>query len=217
MDIRINEHDEFLLSELLDGDLSPDEAAGLRLRMEQEPALQEAYDSLARVNAALETRRADQPAVDWDKFYRDVMNAVEGESVASRSTIRLGRWIRLGVPLAAAAAIVLLVSIYPFGPETSRTGSAPGTMLVRVRQPTPVDQADPGSLEIAFARPTWPDPNQATPGEVIQVTFLQSVVLQEAIEKDDETARSRSGVVIAGGASSLPDGLIDELMGGPPL
>ncbi len=57
----VTERDEFLLSQLLDGDLPPVEADALRERMARDPALREAYESLARVNAAIERQRDDQP------------------------------------------------------------------------------------------------------------------------------------------------------------
>lgn len=62
---RITQHDEYLLSRLVDGDLPGDEAESLRGRMEREPDLRAAFQSLVRLDAALKARRADQPRVDW--------------------------------------------------------------------------------------------------------------------------------------------------------
>ena len=58
---RLNENDEYLLSRLLDNDLPADQAAGLRARLQTEPELRACYDSLGRLNAALERRGAGAP------------------------------------------------------------------------------------------------------------------------------------------------------------
>jgi len=228
MTTRIDEHDEFLLSRLLDGDLATDEALALRRRMEQEPALQEAYDALARVDAALRTRQADRPVLDWGRFHREVMDRVQADAAVSHATLQLRRWIRLGVPLAAAAAIVLLVSVYPFGTPTSPTGTgagpdsappegAPGTMVVRLGRPLLVEPTDADSLEVAVGRHRRPEPDATGRDAPVQVTFVRSERLREAVEREDETVRTQSGVAIAGNSSPLPIVVFDEFMGEPPL
>ena len=73
----INEHDEFLLSRLLDGDLSPAEAEALRRRIENDPGLSEAYDAMARLDDLLKGRRADHPQVDWKAFHARVVDQVK--------------------------------------------------------------------------------------------------------------------------------------------
>jgi len=229
MDKRVSEHDEFLLSQLLDGDLPPDEATALHDRMEREPALRDAFASLARVNAALERRRRDRPEIDWGKFHANVMDAVEAEAASPPAAIRWVRWIRIGVPLAAAAAIVLLVSVDPFGPETAEPGRKPGggpvlndgqggQLVVQIERPGPGETQETGAIEVAFTRAARLEPGGVEGSdEAIQVAFLQSERLQEAIEKEDEANRRRTGIVIAIASSSLPGGVAPEFMEEPPL
>ena len=91
----INEHDEFLLSRLLDNDLSPAEAEVLRRRIEDEPALSEAYAAWLGWTGLLKGRRADQPQVDWKAFHAHVTDQVEraAEAKAAPVTFRLSRWL----------------------------------------------------------------------------------------------------------------------------
>lgn len=108
----LNEQDEFLLSRLLDNDLPPDEAADLRARMEREPQLRKAYEATTRIDSLLAARRADQPQINWSAFHRQVMAQVEAQTIHQR-TIRLADFLRVALPLAAAAAIALVVWFWP--------------------------------------------------------------------------------------------------------
>jgi len=149
----INEHDEFLLSRLLDNDLPPAEADALRRRIEAEPALAQAYARMAQLDSLLKARRADQPQLDWKGFHARVINQVEraAEAKASRPVIRLSRWLSIGVPLAAAAAIALVVILRPPSGTTRPIGD-PGVLVVKYKEPPPAAPAPEGSNKINFKR-----------------------------------------------------------------
>jgi anti-sigma factor RsiW len=145
----INEQDEFLLSRLLDDDLSPQEAADLRARMQREPELQEAYQALSRIDSLLVARRADQPQVDWTRFHREVMDQVEAEA-GSRRTIRLTDFLRVGMVLAAAASIALVVWFWPHnGAGIANSNPHPTVLAVNYPRPKPADTND---IEVSYVR-----------------------------------------------------------------
>lgn len=154
----INEHDEFLLSRLLDDDLPADEAANLRARMEREPELRRAFTAMSRIDILLGARRADQPQVNWTRFHSQVMNLVEAEA-ARPITIKLSSYLRAALPLAAAAAIALVIWYWPHGKTplpikhdpTSGSGiaQAPDTVI---RIAGPASTSDEDGIHVTFAR-----------------------------------------------------------------
>ncbi len=171
----INEQDEFLLSRLLDEDLSPEEATALRARMEREPELRAAYAAMTRIDSLLAARRADQPQVDWSRFHGQVMNQVETEA-ARRVTIRLADFLRVALPLAAAAAIALVVALWPRGGriQPGPHGNIPGPAV-----------ADSGS-EIRYYHP-----ESADTGDTIRVSYARSDELSQEYRAIDDKARSQ--------------------------
>lgn len=188
---RIDENDEFLLSQLLDGDLPADEADALRLRMDTEPALREAFEQLARVNQLLVRRREDQPEVDWDRFHERVMASVQQEKPSRPGIIPLARYLWIGAPLAAAAAVALLFTVQaPEGPV--RPGPEPlepvGRTPIRVAVGPPPAERPTGAPEIDFHRALAKAAEKpATP----QVDFVRSERLDQAIRDQDEARRNR--------------------------
>jgi hypothetical protein len=160
----INEQDEFLLGELLDGNLPEAEAQALRERLEREPALRSAYDEIRRLNDLLTARRADQPVVDWDRFHRQVMEAVDAEPVAAPSVIRFPMWARVAVPLAAAAAVALVVTLYD-----------PGTQEVVVEYVQPGEPTSAGDCTFVYNRP-GAVPAPASDGTDVYVELAKSDV-----------------------------------------
>ncbi len=208
---RIRENDEFLLAELLDGHLPADQAADLRQRMERQPELRAAFKSLADVHALLARRQADQPRVDWRGFHKRVMDAVEAEPVAPPRRSQLARWLRIGAPLAAAAAIALLVSRYPAGPETGGPEAASSAGPVAAVAPS----GDVGQVLVRFERPPLDSAGQTG---VVQVSFARSAQLAEAIQQEDKANRSRPPTVFAAvPPPSLPDGALRAFLEAPPL
>lgn len=170
----INEQDEFLLSRLLDNDLPAEEATALRARLERETELRGVYAAMTRIDALLTARRADQPNVDWSRFHREVMDQVEAEA-ARPITIRLANYLRVALPLAAAAAIGLVVWFWPHG--------GPGL-------PPPPEGNKPSqlyaSLSVEYHRPPSTDA-----GDVVRVSFARSDELSKEYQLEDEKSRNR--------------------------
>ena len=192
---RISEKDEFLLSRWLDGDLSPDEETGLRERLGREPALRSALASMERLESALADRRADQPEVDWPAFHERVMDAVRAEAAAPSRTIKFPGWARVALPLAAAAAILLMVSIPrppgdpgvdPIGPNPLLTDTTPPDGVGPPMRPTAKPRerkTTGGTMLVRFNRPSSPAPRT---GETVRVTFARSDQLAGVMASADK-------------------------------
>lgn len=80
MSDHVNERDEFLLSQLLDGQLAEAEAVALRIRIQNEPQLARAFDEMGRLDALLHARGGDRPAVDYQAFHQNLMTHVDALS-----------------------------------------------------------------------------------------------------------------------------------------
>jgi hypothetical protein len=172
----IHEQDEFLLSRLLDDDLSPEESASLRARMEREPELRRAYAAMTRIESLLTARRADQPQVDWSRFHSRVMSQVEAEA-AHPATIKLANYLRAALPLAAAAAIALAVWFWPH--------NRPGPIKPIGQGPIPTGMAV--AMSVVYDRP-----ESAGANGKIRVSFARSDdEVTRVCQADDETSRSR--------------------------
>lgn len=180
----INKHDEFLLSELLDGNLPTSEAQQLRERMSAEPHLREAYETLERVHSLVDSRRSDQPSVDWESFHQQVMDQVRAEQDQPSQVIRFPRWAAIGVPLAAAAAIALVLLIE----RTPEPTSTPETVPVHVIVSGPRSGDGPGELSVTIDRPGIP---AEPPTAVIDVAFTQSAEMDELIRQLDEERQNQ--------------------------
>jgi hypothetical protein len=168
MNRQIDEKDEYLLNRLLDGDLDPEEAEALRERIRHEPVLLETFESLARLNKRLASRGADEPTINWPRFHDSVMRVIETES-AARRTIRFPRWLRIGTPLTAAAAIILLITVYQIKtPEsstikdltdktvalTSPLVEEAGKIIVRYHREYAEKADNTGTIRVSFGRST---------------------------------------------------------------
>lgn len=201
--VRINEHDEFLLSRLLDGDLPAAEAEALRRRIEAEPALAAVYARMVRLDGVLKGRAGDRPQVDWRAFHARVLNRVElaAEENASPLFVRVSRWLAIGVPLAAAAVIALVFILRsPGGKPAGGPGPAPlpgGTLVVVVERPVPVVPAAEGSIKVSFKRSQ----------QLAEATWQADAIA-------DEQPRSLISALLPGG---LPLELADVILGEPPL
>ena len=184
----INEQDELLLNRLLDDDLSAPEAVSIQKRMTREPALRETMDSLTRIDALLSQRGADQPDVDWYQFRQDILHEVgEIEQQAKRPIpFRLARKIWLGVPLAAAAAIaLLLVTLYYPSPHMQPGSPMATDTKQKITTPT-APKPDEGTMLVRFNRPDFAKPNPT-----IQVSYTQSSDLAQSMQQRDRGYRSR--------------------------
>lgn len=185
----LNEQDEFLLSRLLDNDLSPEEAASLRTRMEREADLRNAYQEMSRIDSLLAARRADQPRIDWSHFHQQVMDQVEAQAASGR-TIRLADFLRVALPLAAAASIALVVWFWPRGTEFAPGDDLPAPRIVQHSDealPTLADgRPHDSELVIQFHRPEMPETEEA-----IRITYARSDSLYEEYRAMDERNRRR--------------------------
>lgn len=93
-----------LLYAYLDGELNPEEAARLEARLAADAALSEELAALRQVDATLDALPGHEVSDDFT------------ERVAAAARPRRGILLRLGLPLAAAAALALAV----FLPRTDR-------------------------------------------------------------------------------------------------
>jgi hypothetical protein len=142
----MNHADIDLLQRVLDGDATPAERAGLESRMAADPALRTRFDSMSALFLALgDDVLEPAPATLRD----DVLNALP---VLPRREARAANrshwpWSRLLLPLAsAAAAIVLILSALrivpsPLAPDSRTAGTMSGALPRPVRFELPVEGA----------------------------------------------------------------------------
>jgi anti-sigma factor RsiW len=110
----VSERDEFLLSQLLDGDLPEAEAAALRVRLENESALRSAYEVLCRVDGLVRARAADQPAVDYERFHEVVMQRLGAAApVSEQDEYLLSRLLDGELAGEARAGLVARLEVEP--------------------------------------------------------------------------------------------------------
>lgn len=202
----VSEQDEFLLSELLDGHLPAVEAEQLQKRIAAEPELREAYKALERVHSFVGSRSSDQPSVDWAHFHRRVM-----ERVQARRVLRFPRWVAISVPLAAAAAVALVVLIERRpGPE-----AAPDNGPIDVVVTAPVSGNQPGELSVTIERPAVPPTSPTAP---IDVAYTRSAEMDELIRRlDEERSSQPSSYVSKFLQAPEPEPTIPSVLEEPPL
>ena len=225
----VSQNDEFMLSRLLDDDLPADDAARLRERLEREPALREAFSSLARVDECLVRRQDDQPWVDYAQFHAQIMSAITAEASPTR-TVRFPTWLRIGIPLAAAAAVIaLLIWVQPGMVEKPGADSAVPRIQVAENifedgDPNVVDRASPGvdrastsdeTHQLSPLRRLIVQVNRPAPGRTALViadgvAYSRSDELQEMIRQRDEDQRNQPAQCLFL-ASSSPDSPPDSL------
>jgi anti-sigma factor RsiW len=122
----IDERDAQRVSAWLDGDLDGDSREEVEEKLALDPALREARDVYAGIDALLEARRVDQPDVEWGRFRSEVMASVRAEGRAGR-LIRFPRWaVGLSSIVAAAAAIALVLTLDPIGLRGPKPTPGPG-------------------------------------------------------------------------------------------
>ncbi|MHC4443839.1 MAG: anti-sigma factor family protein [Planctomycetota bacterium] len=203
-----SEKDEFLLNRLLDGDLTQQQAEQLRQRIQKEPALREAYQAYVRINSSLEQRKQDRPTVDWLRFHNAIMQSIKDQP-ARHKTISISKWLMVGAPLAAAAAIALLITFYQ-GPTTvSPNGKDSSNTHVVVGIP---HESKADKIVIRYNRPTRLSEKRAT--GAIKVKYGRSTEMAEAVREVDETGHSGWGFGAVKAGAPVPAG---ESMDVPPL
>jgi len=181
---RIGEQDEMLLNRLLDEELPADEAALLRRRIEQEPALRSVWERLTRIEGLLRARRADACDLNWAGFRASVMNRVEAEAAPVRRELRFPWWLGAAVPLAAAAAVAIVVVLR--APYAERKPATANSGDLRVVFHGPTSGTPEGSLVVTYHRPARAADREAAaaPGPM-QVAYMRSSELEEQIRKAD--------------------------------
>lgn len=222
MSTRITEQDEFLLSRLLDDDLPADEAKALRARLEREPELRVAYEAFRKIDRALASRRADRPDINFDDFHAEVMQAVEAEALTTTASgegwiLKFPGWFKVGLPLAAAAAIALVVTTWdrsitqedpgqdvmrsPVAVEESeRAGD--GTQIVQITDPRK-ETRESGRIMVQFNRPSGviePERNIVR----VNVNFQRSDTLARQVEQEDNAQKTRPAIATAAPAPGEP-------------
>jgi len=198
MDQMMTENDDYLLSRLLDDDLSPDESAAMRHRMSNEPALRARFEAITEVHRLLRQRQADAPTADWDAFHQRVMRAVEAET--RPPIIRFPLSLRVGVPFAAASAIVLLFALNPFSHDATDRNPAPHpthvvTAPTAPPQPIRLARPDHTPLTVTFDRPSGKRRRRSR--HIVRVTYTRSEDLAAAVRQRDEAGRRLPSIVSA--------------------
>lgn len=219
----INEQDEFLLSRLLDGDLPAEQDEALRRRMERDPELRRVYAQLAGVDKLLAGRRTDRPEVQWGAFRREIMDRVRRQDTRGR-VIRLASWLRVGVPLAAAASIALAVFVYQYRSAREQpVGDRPVTVVVHdpVRDQAPSTATEEEPVVIfhrpaalaATARLTAHTETGArtSPADEIEVIFEKSPELTEQYRQRDQMLRGSPSMQYHVGSPPVIPPDVDEL------
>ncbi len=213
---RIGEQDEMLLNRLLDEELPADAAALLRRRIEQEPPLRSAWERLNRIEGLLRARRADTCEINWSKFRASVMSRVEAEAAPMRRVLRFPWWLQAAVPLAAAAAIAIVLVVR--APYAEREPASTSTGQLRVVYHASPSEAPEGSLAVSYHRPA-----RAAGGETAvaagpsQVAYMRSTELEEQIRKADMTQENQPSshlYIMHADVGALPPEILMEL---PPL
>lgn len=115
---------EYLISRMLDGDLSADEMTEARHRRATDEEFRARMDEWSRVDELLREWGTAQPDVNWESFGASVMREVhrgrelrlhragDGPEVARSARRRsMGLLLRIAGPLAAAAVLVIAVGL----------------------------------------------------------------------------------------------------------
>jgi anti-sigma factor RsiW len=145
------EFEEFQLSLYLDGQLDDASRAALEKRIATEPDLKARLDELRRLDTLVREHAERAPVADPDTFVADVRRRRAMEQPRRPSLL-----FRLAVPMAAAAAILLVVTALRTGPSEP----GPGTdTIATVRVGPAIDgSAMAPVVQVSFSRgrPTKP-------------------------------------------------------------
>jgi len=211
----IDEHDEFLLSRLLDGDLTGDEVAALRERIAREPALQEAYESLARVDRLVVGKTRPLPDVDWSRFQARLMDRIESPAQPAR-VIRLPRWARVAMPFAVAAAVAWMLWL-AVAPPVTGPSSEPIEIVYNSPQPQGSADTSEDTLLVQFDRAGTSAVGEDRPG--LHVAFPRSTELAQEIRRADEARESLPSwhLFMVNTPEESEPGFLDDFLGLPPM
>lgn len=99
--------DEFLISQYLDGDLDEGSARELEARFETDTELAALLDRMRATDALVSEWALPVPELDWDRFTQEATDRRERFAWQHRR-----RRLQLFVPLAAAAVLILAVTLF---------------------------------------------------------------------------------------------------------
>jgi len=163
---------EFEMSQLLDGELSPEREAALRRRLGEDPALAEEYRLYKALDGTLSPPGEPLDEVDWDFQRESIRGVLEREALLTASgSFWPGRVVRWAVTVTAAAAAIAILALavqqwLPTSPETPVVITPPET-------PTPPDQSP---LVVAYAPPKAPPT-----GSRLTVTYSEPTTAELAL------------------------------------
>lgn len=234
-----NESDDVLLSALLDGELSAQDAAQLEQRIAREPELRARLDALERADKAVRERYAGVVDEPLPQALRDLLGA---DAPRADNVVPLARPARAPsfvLPTALAASVALAVGL-AFGvvlaPDRqgrdrdfiANAGSvAPGSALFEVfeRVPTAESRALPGDVtatpSLTFATQSGDycrEVEVASERGATQLLGCRRDAQWRLVLSSYSPSVSTDGVYRpASGPSSVLDAAIDELIEGAPL
>lgn len=208
----VSEADEFLLNRFIDGDLIAEEESALGERLAREPVLQARLESFKSLDAALLGRRTALPAINYNRFHKQVMADIHAEAGRKRRFFQFPAWARIAAPLAAAAAIAMVVWLQPGSPRLDQPASIePSNTEVAVIEPPAVDPApealasaddrdsvtivktsaavpsDSGTIAVAVGKPADGDGQT----DAIHVSFARSAEIAESVREGDQERSNR--------------------------
>ena len=203
MNRQITEQDEFLLSRLVDDDLPPEEARVLRARLESEPELRKVYARMTRLDGLLIARRVEQPNVDWQQFHQQVMAKVGAETPAGATVYKLSRYLKVVLPLAAAAAIAIIVMVQPRGSGV-KPGSSPNSDIALLQSTETTGPKNPEASGLLVVR--YDRGHVAAQESGIEVSYGRSDELQKEYQELDDHNRLQEsyGAVVTVRDTSKP-------------
>ncbi len=126
--------DEYLISQYLDGTLSDSVRGEFERRLTSETALAGLLERYRAIDGLVEAWGADVPEVDWARFESE-SGRRRGQLTAPRR--RSGLILKLFAPLAAAAAILMVVALIRDAalPGVARPAAGRVEMIVEISRP----------------------------------------------------------------------------------
>ena len=144
-------HDDpvYLLSQYLDGTLDPAARRELEKRLVADPALARQLAELRQVDQWVRDWGEGVPSLDFERFAEQVC---QGRRQIDRQRRSRRYLLYAGAPLAAAAAVVIAVSVFMFEPSTATRPSAIAMVAVDRPQLVDGDQAAGSVARVSFDR-----------------------------------------------------------------
>ncbi len=121
-------HNEFLLSQYLDGDLSEADRVDLERRLESDASLSALLEDLRRTDRLVQNWAGAAPELDWSRFQSAISEKRERDDARRRRRLIF----RLVTPLSAAAAIAVAATLYFAGDQPASPQPGAPVALVTV-------------------------------------------------------------------------------------